>query len=46
MSSLKKDLIKYTPREEQQRVHEFVFKIKNENPNDLPDIKRIMISLN
>jgi len=33
MSSLKKDLIKYTPREEQQRVHEFVFKIKNENPN-------------
>ena len=32
MSNISKDLIKYKPREEQQRVHDFIFKIKNEKP--------------
>jgi len=30
MSLIKKDLVKYTPREEQKRVNDFIFKVKQE----------------
>ena len=33
MSNISRDLIKYKPRDEQQRVHDFIFKIKNEKPD-------------
>jgi Rad3-related DNA helicase len=41
MSDIKKDLIKYTPREEQQRVHDFIFKLKKEKP----EIKFFLLNL-
>lgn len=33
MSDLRKDLVKFKPREEQDRVNDFIFKIKADNPN-------------
>lgn len=41
MSRLKKDLIKFKPREEQQRVDDYIFKLKSENP----DLKFFLLNL-
>ena len=41
MSKLKKDLVKFNPREEQKRVDDYIFKLKSENP----DLKFFLLNL-
>jgi len=41
MSDIRKDLVKYKPREEQDRVNDFIFKVKSENP----EIKFFLLNL-
>jgi hypothetical protein len=41
MSDLRNDIIKFSPREEQTRVNDFIFKIKKEKP----DVKYFLLNL-
>ena len=41
MSDIRKDMVKFTPREEQERVNDFIFKVKKESP----DMKFFLLNL-
>ena len=41
MSDINKDLLRYNPRDEQQKAHDFIFKIKSENK----DMKFFLLNL-